>query len=161
MLAWLELRIPPVVVALALLLLMRLSERLALPLADDAAVLVPASLVLMLVGGGITALGLGAFGRRKTTTDPMHPERSAALVDSGIYRFSRNPMYVGFAVMLLGAALQINAWPALAGPVLLVGWLHRFQVLPEERALLESFGSAFVDYCRRVPRWLGWPRGAP
>ncbi len=155
---WLELRVPPVAVALVLLLAMRLSARWSpgLPGPTEAAGAVGTALVA--AGASFAVAGAWQFHRHATTVDPMRPDRASRLVDRGVFSISRNPMYVGFVVALLGAALMFDALLALLGPALLAAWLHRFQVLPEERILSVRFGAAFEAYCDRVPRWLGPPR---
>lgn len=94
------------------------------------------------------------FVRVRTTVNPLAPERSARLVVDGPNRYSRNPMYVGQALLLFGWAL----W--LAHPLALLSWpvfpayIARFQILPEERALAARFGDAYAAYRARVRRWL-------
>jgi protein-S-isoprenylcysteine O-methyltransferase Ste14 len=84
----------------------------------------------------------------------MSPDRASALISSGIYRWSRNPMYFGMALLLLGVA----AWGStLAGYLLVLAFcwfLTRFQIIPEERALLAAFGQEFAQYMARVRRWI-------
>jgi len=73
---------------------------------------------------------------------------------AGIYRFTRNPMYVGLALVLLGwAALLSSPW-ALLGPLVFVLYINRFQIAPEERVLSAKFGAAYTEYIARVRRWL-------
>jgi len=155
-----ELRVPPVAVAVLLLLAMRVAARWGpgLPGPADAADALGTALTI----GGVLFAAAGAwqFHRHATTVDPMHPDRATSLVDRGVFALSRNPMYVGFVIALLGAAMMFDALLALAGPALLAAWLHRFQVLPEERILRDRFGARFEAYCRRVPRWLGRPKGS-
>ena len=99
-------------------------------------------------------LGVVAFKRAKTTVNPTKPESSSSLVTSGIYRRSRNPMYLGFLLMLAGwAAARANlvAFLALPGFVL---YMNQFQIKPEERALMSIFGDKFKTYCSSVRRWI-------
>ncbi len=111
--------------------------------------------------GGIALIGLGfdltgvlGFIRAKTTVNPMKPERSAALVTSGIYRVTRNPMYVGMALILLAWAIYLGSGTALLGPLVFALYITRFQIHPEERVLAARFGSEFAAYRARVRRWL-------
>jgi protein-S-isoprenylcysteine O-methyltransferase Ste14 len=95
-----------------------------------------------------------AFGRAETTIDPVRVDRASALVTTGIYRFTRNPMYVALALLLCAWAGWIgHAWPWL-GPVAFVLFVTRFQIVPEERALAVTFGDAYAAYRRSVRRWL-------
>ena len=79
---------------------------------------------------------------------------AAALVQGGPYRFTRNPMYLGMACVLLGACAWLANPLALLAVFVFVGYITRFQIMPEERALLGKFGGAYADYLRRVRRWL-------
>jgi protein-S-isoprenylcysteine O-methyltransferase Ste14 len=108
---------------------------------------------LAVIGVGFDLLGLLTFFRRRTTINPLRPARASALVTGGIYRITRNPMYVGMAFLLAGWAVWLGAlWPFL-GPVFLVAYLTRFQIEPEERILRSKF-SEFEAYAARVRRWL-------
>ncbi|MEZ5645103.1 MAG: isoprenylcysteine carboxylmethyltransferase family protein [Burkholderiaceae bacterium] len=119
-----------------------------------------AGLQLALVGGmvGLGLLfdmsGLLAFVRRRTTVNPLRPERATALVTDGIYRFTRNPMYVGMCCVLLAWALYLWSPQALLGPAVFVAWITRFQIVPEERVLEQVFGDEFRAYRARVRRWI-------
>lgn len=115
--------------------------------------LVPAA-ALLLVGLGFDALGLLAFHRARTTVNPLRPGRASTLVVGGVYRVTRNPMYVGMALQLCAWAVVLGSWPALAGPCAFVAFITRFQVLPEERFMAAKFGAAFDAYCAQVRRWL-------
>ena len=95
-----------------------------------------------------------AFVQARTTINPMKPERASALVTGGIYRFTRNPMYLSLLLLLVAYATYLWTWGALAGPVLYVAYITRFQILPEERILTAKFGSEFEAYKRRVRRWI-------
>ncbi len=150
----LELKLPPPLVAALAALLMWVVARqgplleLAFPMRLSLAILVA------LAGLAVAVAGVMSFHRVETTVNPLTPEKSSALVSSGIYRISRNPMYLGLLLVLLGWALWLSAPWALVGPVLFVAWITRFQIIPEERALLARFGPEFEIYCRRVRRWL-------
>jgi protein-S-isoprenylcysteine O-methyltransferase Ste14 len=110
--------------------------------------------VFMAAAGFFGAPAFRAFGRAGTTVNPVRIDEASALVTSGIYRVTRNPMYVGLAFILLAWAAFLAAPWALIGPVALVAFITRFQIMPEERVLTEKFGDAYRDYCRRVRRWL-------
>ena len=84
----------------------------------------------------------------------MALERASTLVTDGVFRFSRNPMYVGFAAALVGWAVCLAAPWTLLGPVAFVLYTNRFQVLPEERMMRAKFGGAYDEYRARVRRWV-------
>ena len=94
------------------------------------------------------------FWRNKTTINPVDLESASALVTSGVFRFSRNPMYVGFTAMLVGWAVCLAAPWALVGPVAFVLFTNRFQIIPEERVMRDKFGQAYDDYQAQVRRWI-------
>jgi protein-S-isoprenylcysteine O-methyltransferase Ste14 len=151
---WLELRIPPRLVAAAVALGMWavsfIEPRFDLPQSHHWAT----GLIGAVAGGAITFAGAAALRAAGTTLLPMAPQRAAVLVTTGIFRWSRNPMYVGLTVALLGWAAFLSAlWPLL-GPVIFVLYIDRFQIRPEERVLAERFGAEYADYARRVRRWL-------
>ncbi len=112
-----------------------------------AAIFASAGVVLMLV----SAL---YFKKAETTINPRRPDKSSALVTSGVYRFSRNPIYIADALILIGWGLFLSNLYSLA---LVAGfWLYmtRFQIKPEERVLEKLFGEEFLAYKARVRRWL-------
>lgn len=112
--------------------------------------------VALLAAAGIAfdLLGILAFRSSRTTVNPLKPQRASALVTGGVYRVTRNPMYVGMALLLLAWAAYLSSLLPLLGPVLLVLYLTRFQIRPEERALQAIFGAQYADYAARVRRWL-------
>lgn len=98
--------------------------------------------------------GVHSFKRAKTTVDPIHIETTSSLVTSGIYRISRNPMYVGFALLLGAWAVYLASPWALIGVPAFVIYIDRFQIVPEERVLLKLFGNDYELYQANVRRWL-------
>ncbi len=106
------------------------------------------------VGSAIVLAGVLAFRRMKTTVNPLTPEATTAIVTSGIYRFTRNPMYLGFLLVLVGWAIDLSNLLAFACLPLFVWYMNRFQIIPEERALGTKFSEAFERYKRSVRRWV-------
>ncbi len=106
------------------------------------------------LGALVVVQGARTFWRNETTIDPVGLERASTLVTSGVFRFGRNPMYVGFAAMLLGWAVCLAAPWALLGPVAFVLFITRFQILPEERVMRAKFGRAYDDSRAQVRRWV-------
>jgi protein-S-isoprenylcysteine O-methyltransferase Ste14 len=109
---------------------------------------------LAAVGVSLDAVALLHFLRRRTTINPLKPDSASALVTGGIYRFTRNPMYLGGATLLLAWALYLGNVAAFAGVPLFILYMNRFQIAPEERALEARFGAEYLAYRTRVPRWL-------
>ena len=110
--------------------------------------------VLTIAGVAFDLLGLVAFYCARTTINPLKPERTSALVTGGVYRITRNPMYVGMCLLLLAWAVYLSALLPFAGPVIFVLYITRFQIQPEERVLKNIFGEHYTAYAARVRRWL-------
>lgn len=110
--------------------------------------------LLAVTGIAIGIAGIVALRRHGTTVHPMHPETATAVVDTGIYRHTRNPMYLGLAALLSAWGIRLANGVALALLPVFVAYLTRFQILAEERALLGRFGAQYADYMTRVRRWL-------
>lgn len=156
--AWLALKLPPLVlVALTAGAMWALPAlaRLPLPPAWRTAL----GVACAAAGLAVCLAGVLAFRQARTTVDPVHPGAASALVVRGIYRRTRNPMYLGFALALLGWALALGTLAALAPLPIFVAWLNRWQIAPEEAALRARFGADFDAYAARVPRWLPRPGG--
>jgi protein-S-isoprenylcysteine O-methyltransferase Ste14 len=151
--ASLELKVPPPVVALLVALAMWGLARLA-PLAGEPSSRAVVALALAALGVAFSVSGAIAFRRAKTTKNPMKPQAASSLVVSGVYKLTRNPMYLGLSLVLLGWAVSLwSAW-ALLGPVVFITYISRFQIAPEERILTTLFGSEYSAYKARVRRWL-------
>jgi len=150
----LENRIPPPLVALVVGLAMwGIASTAPTVPAGDSSQLIAAS-AITLIGAFFCIAGVVSFRLAKTTVNPLKPEKATALVSSGIYRVSRNPMYVGFALFLLAWAVYLASLWALVGVPAYVLYINRFQIAPEERVLLALFGGEFEEYRSRVKRWL-------
>lgn len=101
----------------------------------------------------IMSLGLFQFFRSKTTVDPRDPGKAKVLVTSGIYAYTRNPMYLAMLIVLLAWGLKLgNAFNCVLA-ALFVSIMNRLQIIPEEEVLLEKFGKAYSQYCSLVRRW--------
>jgi protein-S-isoprenylcysteine O-methyltransferase Ste14 len=131
----LELKIPPPLVALFFALCMWLASSLVAPLELPFVLRVGAALMLAAVGVVVSTSGVVAFRRARTTIDPTNPMATSALVIGGIYRITRNPMYLGLLMGLLGwAAFLANPLALLLVPAFVL-YINRFQIEPEERTL--------------------------
>ena len=150
----LELKIPPLALVLVLAGGMWFaawqlpSLALALPWRQGLAATISAVGILFMLAG------LYEFQKAKTTFNPMTPDAASSVVTSGIYRVSRNPMYLGFLLVLIGWAIFLShPLPFLFLPVFVL-YMNRFQIVPEERALSAKFGKAYDSYQQGVRRWL-------
>ena len=150
----LELKVPPLVLVLVLAGAMWFAA-MQLP---SLAITLPwrHGLAVTISGVGILFIlaGIYSFQRAKTTVNPTRPAAASSVVTSGVYRFSRNPMYVGFLLALIGwATFLSHTLPFLFLPAF-VAYMNRFQISPEERALSAKFGDEYETYKQAVRRWL-------
>lgn len=150
----LETKVPPPLVALVIVAGMWFVARLTPVVFMPDLLRLQVAGVLAAVGAAFAVAGSRAFRKAGTTVNPLKPERASRLVDEGVFQISRNPMYLGLLLGLLALAVYLAAPVALAGPVAFAGYIQRFQIRPEERALEAKFGAEYVDYKRRVRRWL-------
>src|SRR5690625_663331 len=152
--ASLKLKIPPIIVVLLFGALMWL--------ADTWLVIKPLMFgtnwwlyaLFLMAGFWITSLGVRAFSSHQTTTHPQHPEKATVLVQSGIYRYSRNPMYLGLLLILLSGVFYFGNWATIIVLPLYVGYMSRFQIIPEEEAMQQKFGGPYIEYKSQVRRWI-------
>ncbi|MBM3557788.1 MAG: isoprenylcysteine carboxylmethyltransferase family protein [Alphaproteobacteria bacterium] len=114
----------------------------------------PLAVLLALAGLALTGSGILSFIRAKTSFEPRAKAEMSALVVSGLYRFTRNPMYLGMLLVLLALAVWLAHLGALALAPGFVLYMNRYQIAPEERALALHFGEAYTAYKNRVRRWL-------
>lgn len=150
----LETKIPPPIVAVIFGLGMW-ALAFAAPTVDVSAI------ARIVVATGIASLaaffavaGVVSFRRAKTTINPVNPETASSLVSSGIYGVSRNPMYVGLALLLVAWAMYLSSLWSLVGVLGFILYVNRFQITPEERALTALFSDRFLTYQAKVRRWL-------
>lgn len=150
----LELLIPPPLIMLLIGLLMWWEAIMFPRLTVDWLLSDATAVLLGLVGATVSLTGIITFRRTGTTIDPRRTEETAVLVHSGIYRYSRNPMYAGAFLMLFGWGVYLsNLLSILCSPIF-IAYITRFQIMPEERKLHEKFGTEFLAYKDRVRRWL-------
>lgn len=151
---FLELRIPPPVVGLAVATAMWTVAHLPPVLQFPQLVRLLVAVFLGALGVAVAVGGVMSFRRAKTTVNPLKPETSVALVSNGVYAFTRNPMYLGMASVLFAWAAYLSSMWSFVGPLLFAVYITRFQIVPEERALERLFGAPFAEYKKRVRRWL-------
>ena len=111
------------------------------------------AIFLVIFGAMFDLSGLLAFRRSKTTINPLSPDKTSSLVTLGIYRFTRNPMYVGIVLFLLAWTAFLSSWLLLVGPVIFVIYINRFQIAPEEQVMEDKFGDEYRTYKSKVRRW--------
>jgi protein-S-isoprenylcysteine O-methyltransferase Ste14 len=150
----LELKVPPLALLFLMAALMWLVTR-AIPALQ---ITVPAQTFLgvgfAIAGAAISAFGVVSFWRANTTVNPMNPSASSSLVTRGIYALTRNPMYLGFLLVLVGWAVYLSHTLAFLLLPVFIFYMNTFQIEPEERVLASLFGQEFITYKSRVRRWL-------
>ncbi len=109
---------------------------------------------VFLLAVGLIGSGVMSFKNAQTTVNPTRPENASSVVTSGIYRWSRNPMYLGFLMILLAFVLKLSNPITLLVLPIFVLFMNRFQIRPEERALNRLFGEEYLAYCQKVRRWI-------
>lgn len=112
---------------------------------------------IILLGAGIavTLRAFSAFSKAETTFDAHTPGSATTLITTGVYRLSRNPMYLGMMMLLLGWGLwRGSIIAALIGSAVFVALVTRLQVIPEERALAEKFGDEYAAFTSATRRWI-------
>ncbi len=147
-------RIPPVAVAFFCAAMMWLVSALTpgSPLPETFRLICAA--LFAAAAAAIGFAGVAEFRRANTTVNPLAPEKCSSLVESGIFRYTRNPMYLALLLALLGWGLFLeNPWSLLLAGAY-VAYMNRYQIRAEEDALESAFGEAFRRYRSRVRRWL-------
>jgi protein-S-isoprenylcysteine O-methyltransferase Ste14 len=150
----LELKVPPPIVVILTGLLMWLSPSTLFPVLQGNLWAIYLGLVLMLLGILMDGYAAMMFFAAKTTISPVAPQNASTLVVNGIFKFTRNPMYLGMTILLLGWALLLQNAAAVLGPILFVTYITRFQILPEERILTQKWGDTYTAYLSKTKRWL-------
>ena len=144
---------PPVVFAVAVIAMWWIGRSVAIgrySFAHHAAI----GITLVVLGVVIVGVSLRSFVVMGTTPNPTQPQKATELVTSGVYSLSRNPMYVGDAVILVGVAVWIGSVISLVPLAAFVWFIDRFQIAAEEKALAEIFGDRYSAYRSKVGRWL-------
>lgn len=110
--------------------------------------------IIVALGVLIDLFSMGLFIRAGTSPNPFQPENASQLISTGLYRFTRNPMYLGLLVLLTGWAIHLGSFSPIVLLPLFVVTLTAFQIKPEEQALETIFGQEYIAYKTRVRRWI-------
>ena len=151
---FLELKVPPV----ALFILVLVASYSSAQQLSTGAIGMPFKFIILGVGialsGVIGLAGIWEFRKQKTTVNPIKVETASTVVDSGIFGYTRNPMYLGLLILLFcfGYFFQ-NIFSVLLSFAFVI-YMNQFQIKPEERALEQLFGAEYVDYKHKVRRWI-------
>ncbi len=112
------------------------------------------AVALGVMGLSLGIMGVTQFRIAQTTPNPQALEKVSSLVTSGVYQYSRNPMYVGLVLILLGWAFYFSHFLAFVLLPIFILYMTRFQIQPEERMMAQKFGKTYQDYLNKVRRWI-------
>ena len=112
------------------------------------------SLFFVLLGFFITFSSARNFKKKETTVNPIKPEEASQLVTDGFFKITRNPMYLGMLLFLLGLSIYNGIIVGLLFLPLFVGYITFFQIIPEEKAMIKIFGEDYKAYMKKVRRWI-------
>jgi protein-S-isoprenylcysteine O-methyltransferase Ste14 len=112
------------------------------------------SVIFLLFGLGIFSAAVQSFKKHKTTINPLSPDKASSLINSGIFSYSRNPMYLGMLLILLSVSFKFNISGGLFISFLFKIYITRFQIIPEEKAMAKLFGEEFITYKNQTRRWI-------
>ena len=97
---------------------------------------------------------INLFKKYKTTITPLNPSSATNLITNGIYKFSRNPMYLGMLLILAGISIMVNPIGGLLLMLIFLNYINKFQIIPEEKAMADLFKDEFLEYKEKVRRWI-------
>jgi protein-S-isoprenylcysteine O-methyltransferase Ste14 len=112
------------------------------------------ALIFLIIAAIIIILSMYKFKKIKTTISPLKPNKTSSLVNSGIYAYTRNPMYLGLLLMLFSTALFLKNLISFLIIPLFILFITKNQILPEEEALENIFGEEYKNYKKKVRRWI-------
>ena len=107
-----------------------------------------------MVGISVFVAAVSSFKKQKTTVNPISIETASSLVISGIFKYSRNPMYLGMSLVLLGLTFKFNLIGGLLFTSIFMLFITIFQIKPEEIAMEKLFDQEWKNYTKNVRRWL-------
>lgn len=151
---YIETRVPPPLVALIFAAGMSGVTKYTLTVTVGPIIKLLIIVGFLILGAYFSVSGVISFRVAKTTVNPFKPESTTSLVTSGVYQRTRNPMYVGFVILLCAWATYLGSIWSLMLIALFMLYIHRFQILPEEKSLEAIFGDEFIAYKNRVRPWL-------
>ena len=149
-----KLKIPPPLIALIFSVLMWGVSLLSNHAPLESAVVVPLSVLIFLAGLAINISAAISFRKANTTMNPRKPKKATNLVDTGVYKLSRNPMYLGLLFILIGWTIWLGSVFNIAILLLFIWYITVFQIVPEEKVLEVLFAEEFESYRSRVRRWI-------
>ena len=150
----LQLKIPPLALGIVALMLMWLLDRYIPLYGVEFMTQNIVACALMVIGVIVGLLGVSSFIKFHTTVDPRSPSEASSLVVVGIYKYSRNPMYLGILFVITGVIVYFGTLSTLIIIPAFIVFMNKYQIVPEEIALQEKFGSSYIQYTQKVRRWI-------
>jgi len=144
--------IPPVQLIISALLMISLASYLP-QYHFDLTIRLPIVILMILAASIIGILALYDFHKHKTTFHPHTPEKTSKVVDTGVFSYSRNPMYISLALTLIALGVYLQNYSSFTIVPLFIWYITRFQIIPEERMLDKLFPNDYQAYCQKVRRW--------
>ena len=145
-------KIPPPILALVMIGLIYLSSLLIVPTTFNYQSLL--SVLVLILGLACALPSFRLFAKYKTTISPLKPSDTTALVTEGMYRYSRNPMYLGLLLLTIASTIWFGTWLGIIINILFIFLINFLQIIPEEEALLTIFGEEYEEYKKTVRRWI-------
>ena len=145
-------KIPPPILALIMIVLIYLSSLTIETFTFSYQTVL--SVLVVVIGLGCAVPSFRLFANNNTTISPFTPSETTALVTAGMYRYSRNPMYLGLVLLTIAATIFFGTWLGIVIVVAFIFLLNFLQIIPEEEALLDIFGEEYVEYKKKVRRWI-------
>jgi protein-S-isoprenylcysteine O-methyltransferase Ste14 len=112
------------------------------------------SVLILLTGIGTLLTAASSFKKYQTTINPLQPDKATHLVVSGIFGISRNPMYLGMALILLAISVKFNMVGGIIITFIFISFITKFQIIPEEKAMKKLFADEFLHYTKQTRRWI-------
>ena len=112
------------------------------------------SILFFLIGIACFFFAIKLFNKFDTTINPLKPEKATSLIVSGIYMYSRNPMYLGMLFILISISIRYNIIGGFISISTFIIYITKFQIIPEEQQLKRIFGEKFINYKKKTRMWL-------
>ena len=148
----LKTKIPPPIIAIAFIVILYISSLWMDRFIFEGQSIF--SLFIFILGLGCVLSASTQFRRINTTVNPLNPESASHLVVDGIFKFTRNPMYLGLCAVIFAFGIYVGTWFVFILLPLFVVSINYLQIVPEEIALQKLFGDEYVSYCNSVRRWI-------
>ena len=145
-------KIPPPILALIMIAIIYLSSFIVETFTFSYQTVL--SVLVVVVGLGSALPSFRLFAKNKTTISPFTPSETTALVTAGMYRYSRNPMYLGLVLLNIAATIFFGTWFGIIIAATFIFLLNLLQIIPEEEALQDIFGEEYIEYKKKVRRWI-------